>query len=79
MPTLPAHLPERRTMNMNEARIDGQVQPVVRQPKYPCTECSSDAHIGFSAWLKGGNGTVVIRDDERLCLKCAKKRGIEFF
>ena len=55
------------------------LDPVVRQPKYPCTECSSDAQMGFSAWLKGGNGTVVIRDDERLCLKCAKKRGIKFF
>lgn len=47
-----------------------------KQPEYPCTDCGGDAEVGFSDWRSREKGQVVGKD-ERLCMCCAKKRGIE--
>jgi hypothetical protein len=42
--------------------------------KFPCTQCGGDAEVGYSNWsMKGVDGKVV-REDERLCRQCFKKR-----
>jgi len=43
------------------------------KPKHPCTDCGSDAYIGMSNVI-GPQGQI-IGADERLCMKCTKKRG----
>ena len=45
-------------------------------PEYPCTECGGDAFIGMSGWSEA-DGSVMIGKKERLCLPCARNRGVE--
>ena len=52
--------------------------PARSVPDYPCTECGGDAFFGYTAdkptdW----NGAVQV--GERLCSRCAAKRGVSFF
>ena len=42
-------------------------------PEYPCTECGGDALMGFTGW-RNRDGEVTIKEDERLCNRCAKER-----
>ena len=60
-----------------------QTSPVAwdRQPdhpeshhEFPCTDCGGDAYVGMSGW-RGPQG-VMIDASERLCMPCAKKRGV---
>ena len=43
--------------------------------EFKCTECKGDAYVGLSDFkeIKGG---VIIKKEERLCLMCARKRGL---
>lgn len=43
---------------------------------FPCTECSGDAEVGFSNWTCAKKGCL-IGPDERLCMRCARKRGLQ--
>lgn len=43
---------------------------------YPCTECNGDAMLGFSNFRKSNRKKPLIGKDERLCRKCARKRGL---
>lgn len=45
--------------------------------EFPCTECGCDAFIGYSNWIDR-TGAKIIKDKERLCTKCARKRNISF-
>lgn len=45
-------------------------------PQFFCTDCGGDAYVGMSGW-SGPQGEI-IKKDERLCLKCAKVRGVTF-
>jgi hypothetical protein len=45
---------------------------------YKCTDCGGDAYCGATNW-KDAEGNQLIREDERLCIRCAKKRVPEFF
>lgn len=38
-----------------------------------CTECGGDAYVGFSNWYN--RQRTLIRKNERLCRKCARRRG----
>ena len=42
--------------------------------EFPCTECGGDAYVGMSS-LGESSGRVLIRKGERLCMRCAKRRG----
>lgn len=44
--------------------------------QYPCTECGADATLGLSGW-SGPDGQAIGKD-ERLCGRCAAKRGISW-
>lgn len=43
--------------------------------KYKCTDCRKDATVGFSNFSKGKK--KIIGSKERLCTKCADKRGLQ--
>ncbi len=43
--------------------------------EYPCTDCGGDAYVGLSGW-RGPEGEIISKN-ERLCLRCGRKRGIE--
>ena len=45
--------------------------------EFPCTDCGGDAFIGVSGWKK--HDKYIIKKKERLCLKCAAKRGVYIF
>jgi hypothetical protein len=45
-----------------------------RTYEHQCTECGGDAFIGMSDWT--GPDGVIIGEDERLCIRCGRKRGI---
>lgn len=46
--------------------------------EYPCTECGGDAEVGLSGFSKRGVMAYIISPSERLCLMCAKRRGVAF-
>jgi hypothetical protein len=51
----------------------------MNQFMYPCTECSGDAFLGYSARKKSGWGGAV-KKGERLCTACFRKRtGFDMF
>lgn len=47
------------------------------KPKYRCTDCGGDAFVGYSNVACADE--VLVRKDERLCLRCCKKRGVPDF
>lgn len=48
--------------------------------EFPCTECGGDAIIGYCCGKsKNDNWGGLVKNGERLCLSCGKKRGIDFF
>jgi hypothetical protein len=57
------------------ADIKPRAKPTARRPKqYPCTECGGDASIAYSANGESNWGGRV-KEGERLCTRCFKKRG----
>lgn len=42
-----------------------------------CSKCGGDAFIGYSNW-RDKEGRVMIKKRERLCMRCARQRGVEF-
>lgn len=51
-----------------------QQQIMASAHEYPCTDCGGDAYIGLSNWT-GPQGRIIGKK-ERLCLPCARQRGI---
>lgn len=47
--------------------------------EYPCTECKGNAYVGYSHWRRSDRKKPFIKKGERLCLSCAKKRGVTFW
>ena len=48
------------------------------ESQWKCTSCGGDATVAMSDFKEAG-GRVIIRKNERLCLRCAKARGAEVF
>ncbi len=55
-----------------------RTKKTVVDERYICTECMGDATVALSAF-KGPDNKYIIGENERLCLLCARKRGINFF
>lgn len=47
--------------------------------KYICTDCGGDATVAFTKFRDIKNKKWIIKIGERLCLLCARKRGVIFF
>lgn len=46
--------------------------------KFPCSQCGQDATFGFSGFKDLKTKKFLIKKKERLCLTCARKRGVEW-
>lgn len=49
-----------------------------KTPDYPCTDCDRDAYVGIAA-SEGSDWGGRVKIGERLCMLCARKRGVAFF